>query len=73
MKSSKSEDEGTVSGENLYEKLRRGEFNGTDMVTVQNVFNTLKIIADAVYENKFEYAKLMNNNEIYTVKNTYRR
>jgi len=70
LKSSKSEDEGTVSGENLYEKLRRGEFNSTDMVTVQNVFNTLKIIADAVYENKFEYAKLMNNNEIYTVKNT---
>lgn len=70
LKSSKSEDEGTVSGESLYEKLRRGEFNSTDMVTVQNVFNTLKIIADAVYENKFEYAKLMNNNEIYTVKNT---
>lgn len=70
LKSSKSEDEETISGENLYEKLRRGEFNGTDMVTVQNVFNTLKIIADAVYENKFEYAKLMNNNEIYTVKNT---
>ena len=70
LKSSKSEDEETISGESLYEKLRRGEFNGTDMVTVQNVFNTLKIIADAVYENKFEYAKLMNNNEIYTVKNT---
>lgn len=70
LKSSKSEGEETISGENLYEKLRRGEFNGTDMVTVQNVFNTLKIIADAVYENKFEYAKLMNNNEIYTVKNT---
>lgn len=70
LKSNKSEDEETISGENLYEKLRRGEFNGTDMVTVQNVFNTLKIIADAVYENKFEYAKLMNNNEIYTVKNT---
>ena len=70
LKSSKSKDEETISGESLYEKLRRGEFNGTDMVTVQNVFNTLKIIADAVYENKFEYAKLMNNNEIYTVKNT---
>jgi len=52
----------------LLEKLNSGELSASNIESTQHVFDIFKILVESVFENKFEYVKLINKNDIYPVK-----
>jgi len=52
----------------LLDKLNSGEFSVSNINMTQKVFDIFDILVNSIYENKFEYVKLIKQNKIYPVR-----
>jgi hypothetical protein len=52
----------------LSDKLNSGEFSASNINATQEVFDIFELLVNSIYENEFEYVKLMKQNQIYPVK-----
>lgn len=52
----------------LSDKLNSGEFSAINIKATQEVFDIFGLLVNSIYDNSFEYVKLMKQNEIFPVK-----
>jgi len=52
----------------LLDKLNSGEFSTSNINATQQVFDIFDLLVNSIYENEFEYIKLIKQNKIYPVK-----
>jgi hypothetical protein len=62
---SKTDKDGDVT---LADKLNSGEFSASNINATQEVFDIFDLLVNSIYENEFEYVKLIKQNKIYPVK-----
>jgi hypothetical protein len=54
----------------LSDKLNSGEFSASNIEATQEVFDIFELLVNSIYDNSFEYVKLMKQNQIFPVKKT---
>jgi len=63
--SSRTDNDSSIT---LSDKLNSGEFSSKNIQATQEVFDIFELLVNSIYDNAFEYVKLMKQNEIFPVK-----